>query len=872
MPVDGVFVADNMGVAGEGGQVRCVPGDPAAVATDAQPLLSKHAKGHGSPPTRPGREEPSVPRVLSNGGSPVMIDLVKEVRFALRSLRRSPLHTITTVLILGVGIGAVTLMFSVLNASVLRPLPFPEPDRLVWLWKSSDEVRQNSLSYDDFLDYRASLDALEDLAAYQVFYPRLLLSGAEEGTRVLGNQVTPNLFSVLGVVPVMGRGFRWDEAVDGGPEVVVLSHAFWQERLGADPSIVGRTLSLDGRPTEVVGVMPEGFEYPATGVEAWLPTRAGDAATQGRGNNNFFAVGRLRDGTSLAAAQAQVDVVVRRIQAANPDQAEWRHWLQPLHTVLFGETRTILFLLLGIVALVPLVACANVASLALARAATRTCELATRRALGASRGRVVGQLVVENVVLALLGGALGLALAQAGGALLRSVGPSSIPRLDEVGVDPMVLFFALLVSLLTVPLFGVGPALRGAGFDLAGALRFGSGRRGAERRSWARSALVVTQVALSMTLLVTSALLYRSLAAIHDVDPGFEMDGLLTARIQLPAYKYASAEELGVACDLTLRRIGMVPGVKGVAAADWLPVTPGGGPWNGLIRPGRSGGDGQDPVPGRRKFVNRDYFQVLGIPLRRGRSFQEDDTPSSEPVMILSETLASQLFPGEDPLGQPVQLWGRAFQVVGVSARVDEAGLGDEGLPTFFLSADQFPQDAVRVAIRTAGEDPLAMAAALRGEVRDEDPDIALSDVQTMDARIDGTLAQPRFRTGLVSAFALVGLGLAAVGLYGVLAYLVALRRHEIGIRMAVGADAGAVLRLVMTEGMRMVGAGMIFGLVGGGLASVLLRGLIFGISPADPVALGGSILVLLAAGTLAALLPALRAVRVSPLEALRAE
>ncbi len=621
-----------------------------------------------------------------------MSDLIGDLRFALRSFRRSPLHALATVLILGVGIGAVTLMFSVLNASVLRPLPFPHPDRLVWLWKASDQVRQNSVSYDDFEDYRASLDAMEDVAAYQLFYPRLLLSGTEEATRVLGNQVTPNLFSVLGVAPTLGRGFRWEEAVDGGPDVTILSHAFWRGRFGADPSIVGRTISLNGRPTEVVGVMPEGFEFPASGVQLWLPSRKGESATQGRGNNNFFVIGRLKDGVSLAAAQAQVEAVAARIQAANPDYAAWYHWLQPLHTVLFGNTRTVLLLLLGIVALVPLVACANVASLALARATARTNELATRRALGAGRSRIVRQLVVENVLLALLGGALGLLIAQVGGRLLRSVGPASIPRLSEIGVDPTVLSFALLVSLLTVPLFGVVPALRGAGFDLAGALRFGAGRGGPARRGWSRSALVVTQVALSMTLLVTSGMLYRSLSSIDRVDPGFEVGSLLTAGVELPAHKYASPEELDLAWDLTLRRLRGIPGVQGVAAADWLPVTPGGGPWNGLSRPGRGEGTDQDQIPGRRKFVSRDYFRVLGIPILAGRSFQEDDGIGSEPVMILSETLASSLFPGEDPLGQPVILWDQPFRVVGVSAKVDEAGLGDEGRPAFFVSADQYPR------------------------------------------------------------------------------------------------------------------------------------------------------------------------------------
>ncbi|MCG6955356.1 MAG: ABC transporter permease, partial [Gemmatimonadetes bacterium] len=531
-----------------------------------------------------------------------------------------------------------------------------------------------------------------------------------------------------------------------------------------------------------------------------------------------------------------------------------------------------LLLLLGIVALVPLVACANVASLALVRATARTHELATRRALGAGRARVVGQLIVENVVLALVGGALGLGIAVVGGRVLRSAGPASIPRLSEIGVDPTVLSFALFVSLLTVPLFGVVPALRGAGFDLADALRFGSTRGGASRRGWSRSALVVTQVALSMTLLVTSGMLVRSLTSLGRVDPGFQVGSLLTARIELPVYKYASRQEWGVAWDQTMQRIEAIPGVKGVAVADWLPVTPGAGPWNGLSRPGAAGDADQASVPGRRKFVSRDYFEVLGIPMLAGRAFQADDMPGSDPVMILSETLASTLFPGEDPIGQDVMLWGQPFRVVGVSAKVDEAGVGEEGRPAFFVSTDQFPQSGMRMAIRTAGSDPLSVASALRGELREEDPDITLSDVQAMDARIDGTLSQPRFRTGLVSVFAVVGLILAAVGLYGVLAYLVTLRRQEIGIRMAVGADRGAVLRMVMLEGLKLVGVGIVFGVAGGVIASTTLRGMLFGVSPADPVALGGSAIVLLGAATAAAFLPALRAVGVSPVEALRGE
>jgi predicted permease len=713
---------------------------------------------------------------------------------------------------------------------------------------------------------------LDDLAAYQLFDPRPLLSGMEAGLRVRGNRVTPNLFSVLGVAPALGREFRWDEAVDGGPAVTILSHAFWQGQFAGTPDILGRVITLDGQPTEVVGVMPRGFAFPSANVQLWFPTREGEGATLGRGNNNFFLVGRLREGVTLDVAQAQVDAVAAQIQEANPDFAAWFHWLQPLHTVLFGDSRTVLMILLGIVALVPLAACANVASLALARATARTVELATRRALGAGRGRLVGQLVLENILLALAGGGLGLTIAATGGRFLRSVGPATLPRLEEIGVDPTVMTFALLASLLTVPLFGVFPALRGAGFDLAGTLRYGGGRGGSERRSRSRSVLVVAQVALSLTLLITSGMLYRSFLRLNEVDPGFEVESLLTAGLQLPGYKADSPEELALAWQLTLQRLEAIPGVQGVAAADWLPVTPGGGPWNTLSRPGSGEGESRGQAPGRRKFVNREYFDVLNIPLVAGRPFQADDGLGSSPVMILSETLASTFFPGEDPLGQPVNLWGQPFQVVGVSASVDEAGLGNEGRPAFFLSIDQFPMEGLRIAVRTAGEDPLAAVGAVRAALRERDPDIALSDLRTMDARIGATLSQPRFRAGMVSVFALVGLLLAAVGLYGVLAYLVTLRNHEIGIRMAVGADRNAVLGLIVAEGMRMVGMGAVVGLTLGVGVSVFLRSLLFEVAPADPVTLGGSTLVLLVAAMAAALIPALKAVRVNPLEALRAE
>jgi predicted permease len=799
-----------------------------------------------------------------------MSDIFGDLRYALRAFRRSPLHAALTILILGVGIGAVTLMFSAINASVLRPLPYPEPDRLVWGWKASDAIPQNSLSYDDFRDYKEGVSAFQDIAAVYVFNPQLLVTGTDEAERVQYTFVTPDFFKTLGVPPALGRSFLPEESVLGGPAVAILSHAYWQGRLGGDENIIGRTVTMDGTPTEIVGVTPAGFEFRGA-VQVWLPAQEGAGYTLGRGNNNFFFVGRLAEGTGLEQAQAQIDAVGGSIQEANPEFANWYHWLQPLHDVFFGSVRGILFILFGIVSLVPLLACANVASLSLARATSRNTELATRLALGAARGRILRQLMVESTILALVGGAVGLGLALGGGGLLRALGPGTLPRLDEIGIDAQVLVFALFASLLTVPLFGVIPALRGTDLDLARVLRFG-GRGGGEGRSLTRSMLVIGQVALSMTLLIASGLLFRSFQSLQAVDPGFRVESLLTAGVQLPDFKYADRPEVGLAWEGVLDRIRAIPGVENAAAADWLPVTPGGGPWNGLSRSDRPLEEGEEGTPASRKFASVGYFETLGVPMTAGRTFTRDDTPETPPVMILSEALAGILFPGESPLGQAVTLWDQPFEVVGVSGSVAESGLGAAGRPTFYVSSGQFPQGSLRLMVRTSGVDPLSVAGVLREVLREQDADIALTGLQTMQARVAGTLAQPRFRTTLVGAFALAGLLLAAFGLYGVLAFLVTRRRHEIGIRMAVGARNGNIVGLVLKHGLAMVGVGAGLGVIGGGIVSVTLSSLLYEVSIADPLTLGGSSLILFVVAVSASLLPAWKAVRVDPLESLRAE
>ncbi|MBT8397291.1 MAG: ABC transporter permease, partial [Gemmatimonadetes bacterium] len=650
-----------------------------------------------------------------------MSDLLSDVRYALRAFRRSPLHTLLTILILGVGIGAVTVMFSTMNTTVLRPLPYPEPDRLVWGWKASDQVQRNSLSWDDYRDYRDGVSAFEEVAAFYVFRPQVLVTGVEESERVRASLVTPNFFRTLGVLPAMGRPFRPEEAVFGGAPVAILSHSYWQGRLGEDPDILGKTLIFDGTVTEIVGVLPEGFQFRAQDTHIWLPSQEGSGYTQGRLNNNFFFVGRLRDGADLSLAQAQIEAVGRNIQAESPDFASWHHFIEPLHDVFYGDLQDVLLILFGLVTLVPLLACANVASLSLAKATTRTRELATRLALGAPRKRVFRQLMVESLLLAVMGGGLGVALSVGGSRALRSFGPATLPRLEELGVDGPVAAFALFASLLTVPLFGILPALKGTGFDLAGALRFGA-RGGAEARSRARSVLVVAQVALSMTLLIAFGMLIRSFRALQQVDPGFSVESLLTAGAQIPDYKHDGEAELALAWDQVLDRLRGVPGVQTAAAADWLPISPGGGRWMSIFRTDQPPAEGEQGTPAAHKIVSTDYFSTLGVPLLAGRSFNRSDRFDTPPVMVISESLARVLYPEEDPVGGEITLWGTSFQVIGVAADISERGPGRVGRPPYFVSLNQVPAASLAVMVRTANIGPLEVVAGVREALREVDP------------------------------------------------------------------------------------------------------------------------------------------------------
>lgn len=819
------------------------------------------------------RTSNSSPRKpTSKSGNRVIGGAWNDVRFLVRYARRRPGFAAATVAVLGIGIGAISLMFSIFNTAVLQPLPFDEPDRLVWVWSNSERVTNNSISYLDYVDYRDGVDAFESLGSFTVFSRTQFVTGGGEGERAITRRVSASLFKTLGVNPHLGRSFVSEE-VTGEDAVTVLSQGFWRRRYGGDPAAVGSTIILDGQPVEVVGVMPAGFNFP-DGVDLWLPLQRNAGYAQGRGNNNFYAIGRLREGVSLQEAQAQMNVIAKNIADAHPEsKAGWWVSLVWLHERLFGSARATLLILSGIIALVPLVACANVASLFMVRAATRRTELASRLALGAPRSRVIRQLLTESLVMALAGGVVGLALADVGGQVLRSFAPAALPRLDSLGVDGNVFAFTLLASLVMVPLFGLAPALRGTDMKIAETLRAG-GRTGiACQRSGYRDGLVVAQVALSLVLMLASGLLVRSFINLQSQNPGFRTENLLYSRVYLPSFKYDSFEQVRQTWDEMYGRLSAVPGVVALGAIDRLP--PGGMfPTNEVWaaeRPPVTAADKSDAV---RRFATEDYFSVMGIPLLAGRVFETADGLGDHQVTVINETLARQFFPGEDAVGRTLVFdydTLRNLEVIGVVADVRELGPGTAAPATFYLPARWRPRLGMYLIFRAEGG-PLILADALRRVIPDVDSDIPVPAVQTMRARVSDSLFQPRFRVTLVGLFALVGLLLSAIGLYGVLDFLVRSRSHEIALRLALGAGVSRATGLVVKKGMVLVGLGIVIGVVASLAGTRVIQSWLFGISTADPVTYVGASLTLVAVALVACSVPAFRAARLDPASVLQAE
>jgi putative ABC transport system permease protein len=804
--------------------------------------------------------------------------LWQDVRFGARTLAKNPGFTAVAVAALALGIGANSAIFSVVNTVLLRPLPFKDPGRLVMVWEkgNADEFPINSTSAANFIDWRDQSRVFEGVAVMR--RASFNLTGAGEPVRVDGRRVSTNMFRLLGVEPQLGRAFLPEEDDPGATGVVILSHGLWQRRFGSDPGVVGAPVNMNGRSYTVVGVMPPQFQFPSRQDELWVPIAFNPQEATNRGNNSYEVLGRLRPGVSLEQAQAEMNAIAARLKQQYPDVVKSdASVVVSLHEQMVGDIKPALLVLLGAVGFVLLAACANVANLLLARAAVRRKEIALRTALGAGRLRLVRQFLTESLLLAALGGAAGLLLSFWGVNLLKSFIPENISEVSAVNVDGRVLVFTLLVSLATGLIFGLVPAAQASNFDLNEMLKEG-GRDSSFGRAGnrVRGLLVIAEVAVSLVLLVGAGLLINSFMRLRHLDPGFRADDLLTMSVVLPQQKYPDHARRSAFFSELTSRVGALPGVRSAAVTNWIPLTMQGDTF-GVSVEGRP-----DPGPDKRpdvitRVISPGYFNTMGIQLLRGRQFDEQlDREDSMPVAVVSETTARRLWPGEDPLGKRIQP-GNAdpdgwIEVVGVVNDVRQFELTSEPRLQMYLPYVQFQWFVPRQLVVKTGVEPASLAAAVRKAVWELDKDQPVSDVRTMEEVLSASIARQRFSTLLLGVFAALALALAAVGIYGVMSYAVAQRTREIGIRMALGAQAGSVLRLMLRQGLKLASAGVVLGLAGALLLTRLMSSMLFGVSATDPLTLATISLVLVGVTLLASYVPARRAARVDPLIALRYE
>ncbi|MBV9924265.1 MAG: ABC transporter permease [Acidobacteria bacterium] len=799
--------------------------------------------------------------------------LLQDLRFAYRVLWKSPGFTAVVVLTLALGIGANTAIFSVVNAVLLKSLPYRNAERLVWV---AGNVRggtnRASVSPPDYLDYRAQNTVFEEFAAStSVPYP-VNLTGAGEPERLTGSLVTANYFRAFGVEPALGRVFGADEERAGPAPVAVLSDGLWKRRFGGDPSVVGKTLTLDGKGVTVVGVAPPEFQYPA-GAELWVPLDFSDPEMKVRKAHFLRPIGLLKEGVTLEQARAETDLIARRLEEQYPDSNErWNLNLIPLQEQLVGSVRTSLWVLLGAVGFVLLIACANVSNLMLARAASRRRELALRTALGASRWRVARQQLTESLLLAVAGGAAGLLLAAWGVDALAALGAGDIPRTREIGVDGRVLLFTAALSVLTGLAFGLLPALRASRPDLNEVLKDAGRGTSGPGRGRVRAALVVSEIALALTLLTGAGLLVKSFVGLRHVNPGFDPSNILTVRIDLARARYAKPEQAASFFGELQRRVAALPGVEAAGLVTELPLS--GQPNDTYFyvadRPPQTA---DQKVTADFRRVNQDYFRAMRIPVLRGRGFTEQETAGDAKVIAINETLAREFFPGEDPLGKHLVLgFGEPeeFEIVGVVGDVRHRSL--EGDVYQMMYVPTLRVGSTNLVVRTNSADPRALASAVRGEVAAVDREQPVSALRTMEEVVSGSVAQQRFRTLLLAVFAGVALLLAGVGIYGVIAYSVTHRTHEIGIRMALGAGAADILKMVIGQGMALALAGIAVGLLAAYGLTRVLSSLLFGVTATDKTTFAAVALLIAIVTFLACLLPARRATKVDPMVALKYE
>ena len=811
-----------------------------------------------------------------------MDSLLKDIRYGVRGLLKHPGFTAIVVITLALGIGASTAIFSVVDNVLLRRLPYRNADRIVAIQEMNREGKQGQVTSANFLDWRAQNTVFEQLAAIKITTSNLALPDHAE--RIDLAQTNANFFDVLGVTPQYGRLFIPQDEQAGHEPVVIVSNTLWQRRFGSDPSLVGKPITLDGRNYTVVGITPPGFAYPNK-TELWLPPLQlvpelypGQDVTQTRGMGYLAAIALLRPGVSLQQAAAEMETITARLRQQYPNTNNRRfNRVVSLHEHLIGDTNKVLWLLLGAVTFVLLIGCANVANLLLASGAARQKEMAIRTALGASRWRVMRQLFTESTILALTGGAVGVLIAVWGLAAITKLLPADFPRLNEIHLDLRILGFTFAASVLTGILFGLVPALHISRADVQSSIReTGRGASGSLRQSRFRQALIVGEVALCVVLLAGAGLLFRSFLRLQSVNTGFVAQQVLTARLTPSGPTFTQQTDFNKFYSTVLEKISALPGVMDAGVINTLPLDK--GPTTGFRVEGRPLTTPDKWPMVNYRTVSPNYFHAMSIPLVQGRTYTDRDNPGAPRVMIINQQTAREIFPDEDPIGKRITFGSTDqngqpnwFEIVGVVANVRSLELREESQSEIYFSALQDFWPAMSLVVRSSVE-PSSLSASVRQVVNEVDKSVPVSQVQTMDHVVSESITQPRFNLFLLGLFSTVAMLLSAAGIYGVTAYTVSQRTHELGIRLALGAQVGDVLKMILGQGMAVIGIGLGLGLLAAFWLMRLLRSLLFGVGENDLLTFVAITLVLLLVALIACYIPARRATKVDPLEALRAE
>ena len=800
--------------------------------------------------------------------------MLNDLRYALRQLIKAPSFTAVAILTLALGIGACSAIFSVVNVVLLRPLDYPEPGRIVVIRETNlPQFPEFSVSPPNYIDWEKQTKSYEYLAAYSG--AGVNLTGEGEPQRLVGVKATAHYFDVYGVKPILGRMLLPEEDAQGKNHVVVLSYPFWQRVFGGKGDAVGRAIQLNGEPYTVVGVAPVGFGLTSK-VDVWMPMafKPDETANDARGGHYINVVGRLRPGVTFAQAKAELEVLASQLAKQYPDSNKgWGIFMMPMQDYSVRDVKPVLYTLLGAVGCVLLIACANLANLLLARATARHREISIRAALGASRGRLVRQLLTESVVLSLCGGLAGLLLARWGLDALLALAPTSLPRLTEIRLDSGVLIFSLALSILTGLVFGVAPAWLAARADVNEALKQGTrGSTEGGARGRLRSALVVIEVTFALMLLGGAGLLARSFMQLAHVDPGFIPENATLLRLSLPQKKYAMPEQQTAFADALLERVKALPGVQAAGVTHSMPLV------SDYVLSfnieGRPAIDPSDSPSTNYYAVTPDYFRAMGIRLIRGRFFTPQDDAKARRVAIINETMARQHFPNEDPIGKRINIstgpdaWR---EIVGIVGDIKQYGVDKATSAQSYEPFAQVPFSSVNLVVRTKGS-PAALVGALRPTVYAVDKDQPIGIIRPLEEIMADSIARQRFAMTLLSVFSGVALVIAAVGIYGVMAYNVVQRTGEFGIRMALGAQRRDVMRLVLTQGGKLIGLGLVIGLAATLAVSRAMGSMLFNTSAYDPLTLASITVLLAAVALVACFFPANRATKVNPIEALRAE